>query len=102
MTSIWSARALIDAPAVVREVHSDFIEAGADIIETNSFNATRVAQDDYGLGDIAAELNTAAAAIARRAADAVTAENPDKPRFVAGVLGPTPRTASISPDVSVL
>ena len=77
-----------------------FLKAGADIIETNSFNATSVAQGDYGLQDYASKINAAAAAIARQAADEMTAETPDRPRFVAGVLGPTPRTASISPDVN--
>jgi 5-methyltetrahydrofolate--homocysteine methyltransferase len=87
-------------PDVIEEIHRAYLDAGADIIETNSFNATGVAQDDYQLGAIVAEVNLAAAQIARRVADSVTAENPGKPRFVAGVLGPTPRTASISPDVN--
>jgi 5-methyltetrahydrofolate--homocysteine methyltransferase len=87
-------------PDVVREVHEAYLHAGADIISTNSFNSTAVAQDDYQLGDIAGELNLAAAQLAREVADRVTAENPDKPRYVAGVLGPTPRTASLSPDVN--
>ncbi len=87
-------------PDVVKEIHLAYLAAGADIIETNSFNATAVAQDDYQLGEIVAELNLAAAQIAREAADEQTARTPDQPRFVAGVLGPTPRTASISPDVN--
>jgi len=87
-------------PDIIRDIHLEYLAAGADIIETNSFNATSVAQDDYGLGSIVAELNLAAAQLARAAADSVTAQQPDKPRFVAGVLGPTPRTASISPDVN--
>lgn len=87
-------------PAVVQEIHAAYLEAGADIIETNTFNATRVAQGDYQLGDVAAEINEAAARLARQVADDYTANNPDKPRFVAGVLGPTPKTASISPDVN--
>ncbi|MDJ0879362.1 MAG: methionine synthase [Halieaceae bacterium] len=87
-------------PDVIREIHEVYLEAGADVIETNSFNSTAVAQDDYQLGGIVEEINLAAARVAREAADAATARNPDKPRFVAGVLGPTPRTASISPDVN--
>jgi len=87
-------------PEVIRDIHLAYLHAGADIVETNSFNATAVAQDDYQLGEIVAELNLAAAKLARDAADQVSAETPDRPRFVAGVLGPTPRTASISPDVN--
>ncbi len=87
-------------PDVIARIHREFLAAGADIIETNTFNSTAVAQDDYQLGHLAAELNTAAARIARKAADEVTATDPDRPRFVAGVLGPTPKTASISPDVN--
>jgi len=85
-------------PRVLREIHDAYLAAGADIIETNTFGATSIAQDDYGLGHVAREMNLEAARIARAAADA--ASTPDKPRFVAGALGPTPRTASISPDVN--
>jgi len=85
-------------PDVIREIHEQYLAAGADIIETNTFGATTVAQDDYGLGSHARELNVAAARLAREACDKFT--TPDKPRFVAGALGPTPRTASISPDVN--
>ena len=84
-------------PDVLREIHAAYLAAGADIIETNTFGATSIAQDDYGLGMHAREMNVAAARIAREATDA--AGTADKPRFVAGALGPTPRTASISPDV---
>jgi len=87
-------------PDVIARIHRFYLEAGADIIETNTFNATAIAQDDYALGHLAPELNLAAARIARQVADELTAETPDKPRFVAGVLGPTPKTASISPDVN--
>ena len=87
-------------PDVIARIHRLYLEAGADIIETNTFNSTAVAQDDYSLGHLAPELNLAAARIARQVADELTAETPDKPRFVAGVLGPTPKTASISPDVN--
>jgi len=85
-------------PDVIREIHDAYLAAGADIIETNTFGATRVAQEDYGLAPLAREMNVAAARIARQAADA--AATPDRPRFVAGALGPTPRTVSISPDVN--
>jgi 5-methyltetrahydrofolate--homocysteine methyltransferase len=88
----------LSKPAVITEIHEQYLAAGADIIETNTFGATSVAQDDYGLGHIAHELNLAAAQLARAACDKFT--TPDKPRFVAGALGPTPRTASISPDVN--
>ena len=85
-------------PDVIKEIHSQYLAAGADLIETNTFGATSVAQEDYGLAHVAREMNVAAARIAREAADAYS--SPDKPRFVAGALGPTPRTASISPDVN--
>jgi 5-methyltetrahydrofolate--homocysteine methyltransferase len=85
-------------PEVLREIHSQYLAAGADVIETNTFGATSIAQEDYGLGHLAREMNVAAARIARECADAHA--TPDRPRFVAGALGPTPRTASISPDVN--
>jgi 5-methyltetrahydrofolate--homocysteine methyltransferase len=85
-------------PDVLREIHDQYLAAGADLIETNTFGATSVAQEDYGLTDVAYDINLAAARIARAAADA--ASTPDHPRWVAGALGPTPRTASISPDVN--
>ncbi len=85
-------------PELIRDIHADYLAAGADIVETNTFGATRIAQDDYGLGHLAREMNVAAARLAREATDA--ASTPAKPRFVAGALGPTPRTASISPDVN--
>lgn len=85
-------------PDVIREIHERYLAAGADIVETNTFGATTVAQDDYGLGAIARELNVVAARLAREACDKFSSA--DKPRFVAGALGPTPRTASISPDVN--
>ncbi|MEH6636682.1 MAG: methionine synthase [Halioglobus sp.] len=87
-------------PDVIAKIHRAYLTAGADIIETNTFNSTAIAQDDYQLGHLAVELNLASARLARQAADEVTAENPERPRFVAGVLGPTPKTASISPDVN--
>ena len=85
-------------PELIRRIHEQYLAAGADIVETNTFSSTSVAQDDYGLGAIARELNVAAARLARAACDAFS--TPDKPRFAAGALGPTPRTASISPDVN--
>src|SRR5436309_4312741 len=87
-------------PDVIRAIHDEFLAADADIIETNTFNATRIAQADYKLGNRVYEINLAAARIARERADAWTAKTPDKPRFVAGALGPTNRTATISPDVN--
>jgi 5-methyltetrahydrofolate--homocysteine methyltransferase len=87
-------------PQIIRDIHTQYLEAGADIIETNTFNATRVAMADYGMEELAYEINVASAGLAREAADAVTAQTPEKPRFVAGVLGPTNRTTSISPDVN--
>ncbi len=88
----------ISKPEVISEIHEQYLAAGADIVETNTFSATRVAQDDYGLGGAAREINLAAARLARQACDKYSSA--DKPRFVAGALGPTPRTASISPDVN--
>jgi len=85
-------------PQVIREIHDQYLAAGADIIETNTFGATRVAQDDYKMDALAYEMNLASAKLAREACDA--ASTPDKPRFVAGAIGPTPKTASISPDVN--
>jgi 5-methyltetrahydrofolate--homocysteine methyltransferase len=87
-------------PDVIHAIHDAYLEAGADIIETNTFNATAIAQADYRLEGKVREINLAAARIARECADAWTARTPDKPRFVAGALGPTNRTASISPDVN--
>ena len=85
-------------PDVIRDIHEGYLAAGADIIETNTFGATSIAQDDYQLGPLAREMNLESAKIARAAADKFS--TPDKPRFVAGALGPTPKTASISPDVN--
>ena len=85
-------------PDVISEIHEQYLAAGADLIETNTFGATSVAQEDYGLAPLAREMNVAGARLARQACDRYS--TPDKPRFVAGALGPTPRTASISPDVN--
>ncbi|MGH6876078.1 MAG: homocysteine S-methyltransferase family protein, partial [Rhizomicrobium sp.] len=85
-------------PEVIREISRDYIAAGADILETNTFNATSVSQADYGLSHLVSELNEAGAALARAICD--EASTPERPRLVAGVLGPTNRTASLSPDVN--
>ncbi len=90
----------ITKPEVIREIQRAYLEAGADILETNTFNATRISMADYDMEDLVPELNFAAARLARELCDELTAENPAKPRFVAGVLGPTSRTCSISPDVN--
>ncbi|HZY17365.1 MAG TPA: homocysteine S-methyltransferase family protein [Ramlibacter sp.] len=89
---------VLTRPDVIRDIHEGYLAAGADIIETNTFGASTLAQDDYGLAHLAREMNVAAARIARAAADKFS--TPGRQRFVAGALGPTPRTASISPDVN--
>ncbi|MFT5533540.1 MAG: 5-methyltetrahydrofolate--homocysteine methyltransferase [Candidatus Paceibacteria bacterium] len=85
-------------PQIVSEIHEQYLDAGADLIETNTFGATTVAQDDYHMAHLAYEMNVTSARLARAACDKYS--TPDKPRFVAGTLGPTPKTASISPDVN--
>jgi len=87
-------------PEIIKAIHLAYLEAGADILETNTFNATSIAMADYGMEQFSHEINLTSTKIAREAADQITAKSPDKPRFVAGVLGPTNRTASISPDVN--
>ena len=89
----------LTCPDVVARIHRDYLEAGADILETNTFNSTRLSQADYGMEDLVPELNRESARLAREVCDAVAAET-DIPRYVAGVLGPTSRTASLSPDVN--
>jgi len=91
---------LLTRPDVIAGIHSAYLDAGADLLETNTFNATSVSQADYHLEHLVYELNKAGAQIARQCCDAVEATTPDKPRFVIGVLGPTSRTASISPNVN--
>src|SRR6266404_5406227 len=91
---------VLTKPDVIRAIHDAYLEAGADIIETNTFNATSIAQSDYRLEGKVREINFAAAKLARECADTWTERTPDKPRFVAGAIGPTNRTASISPDVN--
>lgn len=90
----------ITRPDVIDEIHRKYLEAGADIIETNTFSAQRVSMADYGLGDFCREINLEACRIARKAADEYTARTPEKPRFVAGSIGPTNKTCSLSPDVN--
>ncbi|MGC0806149.1 methionine synthase [Pantoea agglomerans] len=91
---------VLSKPAVIREIHDAYLAAGADILETNTFNATSIAMADYQMERLSAEINFEAARLARACADAWTAKMPDRPRHVAGVLGPTNRTCSISPDVN--
>ncbi|GAA4424707.1 homocysteine S-methyltransferase family protein [Acidovorax lacteus] len=85
-------------PDVIRDIHEAYLAAGADLVETNTFGATTIAQEDYHMADLAREMNLRSAELARAACDKYS--TPDKPRFVAGALGPTPKTASISPDVN--
>ncbi len=87
-------------PQIIAEIHNEFLEVGADIIETNTFNSTTISMADYHMESLVDELNETAAKIARKCADEYTAKNPDKPRFVAGSIGPTNKTASLSPDVN--
>ncbi|MDR6296246.1 methionine synthase [Pantoea dispersa] len=91
---------VLSKPDVIREIHDAYLAAGADILETNTFNATPIAMADYEMAALSAEINFEAAKLARACADAWTAKTPDRPRYVAGVLGPTNRTCSISPDVN--
>ncbi len=91
---------VLSQPQLIKEIHSAYLEAGADILETNTFNATTIAMADYEMESLSEEINFAAAKLAREVADEWTAKTPDKPRYVAGVLGPTNRTCSISPDVN--
>lgn len=90
----------ITQPEIISGIHLAFLEAGADIIETNTFNANAISMDDYGMKSEVVAINLAAAKIAREAADRYTEMTPDKPRFVAGSIGPTSKTASLSPDVN--
>lgn len=91
---------VLSQPDIIKDIHCQYLEAGADILETNTFNATSISMADYDMQEFVRELNIEAARLAKQAADEYTVKNPDKPRFVAGVLGPTNRTASISPDVN--
>ena len=91
---------VLTQPKIIQDIHEQYLAAGADIIETNTFNAQVISMADYGMEELSHEINVAAAKLARAAADKFTKQNPDKPRFVAGAVGPTNRTASISPKVS--
>ena len=91
---------VLTQPQIIQQIHTEYLEAGADIIETNTFNANRISLADYHMEDLAFEINLTAAKLAREAADEATRKLPDKPRFVAGILGPTNRTASLSPNVN--
>ena len=90
----------LSRPDIIRAIHKEYLEAGSDIIETNTFSGTTIAQEDYGLSHLAYAINFESTKIAREVADAFTETTPDKPRFVAGAMGPTNRTASLSPDVN--
>ena len=91
---------VLTQPDTIEAIHLQYLQAGADIIETNSFNATSIAMADYGMESLSREINVEAAKLAKRAVETMNAQTPDRPRFVAGVLGPTNRTATISPDVN--
>jgi methionine synthase I (cobalamin-dependent) len=91
---------VLTKPEAIAEIHAGYLAAGADIVSSNTFNAQRISLADYGMEELAYEMNLVAAKLARAAADAATQQTPDRPRFVAGALGPTNRTASISPDVN--
>lgn len=91
---------VLTQPDLIADIHRQYLLAGADIVETNSFNATTIAMADYQMAGLSARINREAAALARKVCDEITAREPHKPRFVAGVLGPTNRTASISPNVN--
>lgn len=90
----------ITQPQIIKAIHEAYLDAGADILETNTFNSTTIAMADYHMEDLVWELNVASARIAKEAADAATLANPNKPRYVAGAMGPTNKTASLSPDVN--
>jgi len=91
---------VLTQPEIIKSIHAAYLDAGADIIETNTFNAQVISMEDYGMGELVREINLAGAKLARQAADEYTAKNPAKPRFVAGAVGPTNKTASMSPDVN--
>lgn len=91
---------VLTQPEIIRSIHAQYLEAGADIIETNTFNSQSISMVDYGMEDLVREINLTAARLAKKTADEFTAKNPNKPRFVAGSVGPTNKTASMSPDVN--
>jgi len=90
----------LSRPEIIKEIHREYLKAGADIIETNTFSGTSIAQEDYQLGHLAYAINFESAKLAREVADEFTSNTPNQPRFVAGAIGPTNRTASLSPDVN--
>jgi len=90
----------LSRPEIIKTIHAEYLDAGADLVETNTFNSTTLSLSDYGLQHLARELNETGARLARAACDAAEAQTPERPRFVIGVLGPTSRTASLSPDVN--
>ena len=87
-------------PNVIKNIHLDYFKAGADIVETNTFNANKISMADYDMESLVYRINLESAQLAKAAADEITSQNPNKPRFVAGSVGPTNRTASLSPDVN--
>ncbi|MCW8820427.1 MAG: homocysteine S-methyltransferase family protein, partial [Ignavibacteriaceae bacterium] len=91
---------VLTQPDIIHAIHCEFLEAGSDIIETNTFNANPVSQSDYGTENLVKRINLEAARLARKAADAYSLKDPSKPRFVAGSIGPTNKTLSLSPDVN--
>src|SRR5690606_31978322 len=90
----------ISKPEIIKEIHRKYYQAGSDIVETNTFSSTSIAQADYGTEDLVYEINYQSAKIAREVADEFTAKTPNKPRFVAGSMGPTTKLCSMSPDVN--
>ena len=90
----------ITRPDIIEAIHLEYLEAGSDIIETNTFSANSISMDDYGMADLVYELNVESAKIAKRATQVYNDKNPSKPRYVAGAIGPTTKTASLSPDVN--
>src|SRR6201986_3420445 len=96
--AVTNTRSRPPQPQIIAGIHREYLEAGADILETNTFNANAVSLSDYDMADLSYELNHAGAALARKTADEFS--TPEKPRYVAGAIGPTTRTASISPDVN--
>src|SRR5207249_7555381 len=100
VTGVQTCALPISQPGIIEGIHRKYLEAGADIVETNTFNATAISLADYGLETAAYDINVAAARVARRAADAAIAADPSRPRFVAGAIGPMTRSASMSRDVN--
>ncbi|MBC7173679.1 MAG: homocysteine S-methyltransferase family protein, partial [Polyangiaceae bacterium] len=91
---------VLTKPSVIRDIHAAYLDAGADVIETNTFNANRISQADYHMESLVHEMNVAAVRVAREAAEAASAKDPSKPRFVVGSIGSTNKTLTLSPDVN--